>query len=323
MRVVALLLAAQLSWIAPSTFAQVSTYPNRPLRILVPHVTGGMVDTVTRTLAQHMQDRLGQAVVVENRVGAIGAIAIDAVAKSPADGYTLLFGTNTNFVFLPASRKSLPYDTMRDLSSVGAASTAPMYLVVHPSLQVRSVQQLLALAKSQPGKLNFASEGIGSSQHLAMELLKSRTGVDMFHVPFKSTGPAMIDLMAGQVQLMFQGPTSTLPLIRAGKLHVVASSSPKRTQAMPEVPTVGESGIPGFDMSTWSGLMVPAGTPRPVIDRLNGVVGEMLRNPAMAQKFASSNIELFSSTPEEMDERIRRELPLFTRLMRDAGIQPE
>lgn len=304
---------------APSAFGQ-GAYPGRPVRILVPHVTGGMIDTVSRTLSQHLQVRLGQAVVVENRVGAVGAIAVEAVAKSAPDGHTLLFGTNTNFVFLPASRKSLPYDPLKGVVSVTTASTAPFYLVTHPSLPVRNLQELLAYARAQPGKLNYASEGMGSSQHLAMELLKSRTGADLFHVPFKSTGPAMIDLIAGQVQLMFQGPTSTLPLIRGGKLRVIASSVPKRTQAMPEVPTVGESGVVDFDMSTWSGLMAPAGTPRPVLERLNSVATEMLRNPANIQKFAASNIDLFTSTPEEMDERIRRELPIFTKLMRDAGI---
>lgn len=300
-----------------------SGYPSRPIRILTPYTAGGMTDTVTRTVGQHISERLGQPVIVENKAGANGAIAMEAVAKSPPDGHTLLLASITNFIFLPASRKTLPFDTVRDFSSVTMTSTTPMYLVVHPSVPAHSVQELIALVRSQPGRINYASTGIGSSQQLAMELFKTRTKADLFHVPFKGSAQATSDLLGGRVQVMFQGPTSTLPHVIAGKLRALAITDTKRSQATPNVPTVSESGVPGFDFSTWSGLSAPAGVPRPIIDRLNGVAGEMLRSPAMIQKFAASNIDLLSSTPEEMDARIRREIPVFTKVMRDAGIEPQ
>jgi tripartite-type tricarboxylate transporter receptor subunit TctC len=247
---------------------------------------------------------------------------MEAVARAAPDGYTIAFASNTNYVFLPASRKSLPYDPLKDLSGVTMVFTAPFYLVVHPSVPVRTVQELLAHAKTNPGKLNFASLGVGGSNHLVMELFKSRTGADLVHVPYKGTSQAMADLLAGQVQVMFEG-SSTLPLMRSGKLRGLGSSGPTRTHAMPDLPTVAESGVPGFDMSTWDGIAVPAGTPRAIIDRLNAVAGEYIRSPATGQKFQSLTVEMISSTPEEMDARIRRELPVYTKIMRDAGIQPE
>ena len=298
-------------------------YPGKPIRILTPYTAGGMTDTVTRTIGQHISERLGQPVIVENKAGANGAIAMEAVAKSPPDGYTLLLASITNFIFLPASRKTLPFDTVRDFASVTMTSTTPMYLVVHPSVPANSVQELIALARSQPGRINYASTGVGSSQQLAMELFKTRTKADLFHVPFKGSAQATSDLLGGRVQVMFQGPTSTLPHVKSGKLRALAITDTKRSQATPNVPTVSEAGVPGFDFSTWSGLSAPAGVARPIIDRLNGVAGEMLRSPAMIQRFAASNIDLLSSTPEEMDERIQREIPIFTKVMRDAGIEPQ
>lgn len=320
-----LCLCAILSSLITNALAQgaATAYPNRPMRLVLPFTTGGMVDTVTRALAQYISERLGQPIVVDNRTGASGAIALDTVAKSAPDGHTLLVGSSTNFVFLPGARKALPYDTVRDLASVTMISTAPFYLVVTPSVDARTVQELIALARSQPGKLNFASLGFGGANHLAMEMFKSRAKVDLHHVPYKGSAQAMADLLGGQVQAMFEGPTSTLPQIRAGKLRVLGSSVPQRAKAMPDVPTIAESGVPGFDISTWNGLSVPAGVPQPIINRLNSVAGEMLRDPAMIQKFAASNIDLIASTPEEMDERIRREIPIFTKVMRDAGIDPE
>ena len=320
----ALILAGALLFASGNSFPQSpeAPYPNKPLRMFVPFSAGGMVDTVARAVAQHLQERLGQPVVIENRTGANGAIAMEAVARAAPDGYTLAFASNTNFVFLPASRKSLPYDTLKDLTSVTTVFTAPFYLVVNPTVPVRTVQELIALAKAQPGKLNFASLGFGGSNHLVMELFKTRTGTNLTHVPYKGTSQAMADLLAGQVQVMFEG-SSTLPHVRSGKLRLLASSGSRRTVAMPDAPTVAESGVPGFDMSTWDGISVPTGTPRAAIDKLNTVVGELLRSPAAAQRFQALTIELISSTPEEMDERIRRETPVYAKVMRDAGIQPE
>jgi tripartite-type tricarboxylate transporter receptor subunit TctC len=310
-----------LALFAASAMAQ--DYPNKPIKLLTPFSAGGMVDTVTRSVAQHLSERLGQSVVVENRLGASGAIALEQVARAPADGYTLLMASSTNFVFLPASRKTLPYDTVKDLRSVTMISTAPMYFVVHPSVPAQNVAELIALARKSPNKLSYASLGHGSSNHLAMDMFRSRAQVELLHVPYKGSAQAITDLLSGQVQAMFEGPTSTLPNIKTGKLRVLASSGAARTRAMPAVPTVGESGVAGYDFSTWNGIAVPGGTPRAVIDRLNAAAGEMLRSPAAIEKFAAQNIELIASTPEEMDERIRRELPVFAKVMRDAGIQPE
>ena len=284
---------------------------------------GGMVDNVARTIAQDLTERLGKPVITENRPGANGVIALEALMTSPPDGHTLILATQAMLVFNPFLMKTkVPYDSLRDFASVSTLFAAPLYLVVHPSVPARSIPELIALAKSQPGKLSYASIGVGSGQHLAAELFKARTGVDLLHVPYKGTGPAMADLLAGRVQMMFQA-ASTLPHIRSGKLRALASLGPQRTQAMPELPTVSEAGVPGFEMLIWFGLSAPAGVPRPIIDRLNREVGTLLRSPAAREKFAASNIELIPSTPEEMHERVRREIPVFAKLMRDAGLKPE
>jgi tripartite-type tricarboxylate transporter receptor subunit TctC len=300
-----------------------SAYPNRPLRLVVPLAPGGMVDTVARTVAQHLAERLGQPVVTENRPGANGVVALEIVMKSPPDGYTLVMTTQAMLVFNMNLYKKLPYEALRDFSSVTTLFAAPLYFVVTPSLAAQSVPELIALARSQPGKLSYASIGIGSGQHLAMELFKARTGLDIVHIPYKSSTSAMADLLTGRVQMMFEGPTSTLPQIRSGKLRALASLGPRRTAAMPELPTISEAGVPGFQILTWFGLSVPAGVPRPIVDRLNREVGDLLRSSATREKFAASNIEFIPSTPDEMDERIRTEIPVFMKLMRDAGIEPE
>ena len=323
-RAVLIAMAGAMPWITTAALAQSGAdFPSRPMRILTPYTTGGMTDTITRTIAQHLSERLGQPMLVENRVGANGAIALEQVAKAPPDGHTLLLASITNYVFLPASKKSLPFDTLKDFSAVTMSSTAPMYLVVHPSVPARTVQELVNLARLQTGKLNYASSGFGSSQHLIMELFKLRTGANLFHVPYKGSAPTVSDMLAGQVQVMFEGPTSTIPYIQSGKFRALASSGLKRTRAMPNVPTVSESGVPGFDFSTWSGIVVAAATPRAIVTRLNTVAGELLRNQALIDKFAAQNIDLLYSSPEEMDQRIRTELPLFVKVMREAGIEPD
>jgi tripartite-type tricarboxylate transporter receptor subunit TctC len=298
-------------------------YPNRPIRLVVPIAAGGMVDVVARTVAQHLAERLGQPVITENRPGANGVVALEFASKSPPDGYTLVLVTQANLVFNPYLYRKLPYEPLRDFASVSTLFAAPLNFVVPPSLAARSVPELIALARSQPGKLSYASIGVGSGQHLAMEFFKARTGLDIVHVPYKSSVSAMSDLLAGRVHMMMEGPTSTLPLIRSGKLRALASLGPQRTAALPELPTISEAGVPGFAILTWFGLSVPAGVPRPIIERLNREVGDLLRSPAAREKFAASNIELAGSTADEMDERIRNEIPLFMKLMRDSGIEPE
>ena len=320
-----LALLGAMGGLSATVQAQVGTssYPNRPVRFVVPLAPGGMVDAVSRTIAQHLSERLGQPVVTENRPGANGVVALEMVMKSPADGHTIVLTTQAMLVFNSYLYRKLPYDSLRDFSAVTTVFAAPLYFVVYPGLPARSVEEFIALARTQPGKLSYASIGIGSGQHLAMELFKNRTGIDVVHVPYKGSGAAMGDLLAGRIHVMFEGPVSTLPHIRSGKLRALASLGPQRTAAMPEVPTVSESGVPGFAILTWFGLSVPAGVPRPIIERLNREIGDLLRSPSARDKFAASNIELLPSTPEEMEERVRSEIPLFRKLMRDAGIEPE
>jgi len=300
-----------------------SGYPNRPIRFVVPLAPGGMVDVVARTISQHLAERLGQPVVVENRPGANGVVALELVAKAPSDGYTLVLTTQAMLVFNQYLYRKLPYESLRDFASISTVFAAPLYLVVAPSFPARTVPELIALVKSQPGKFSYASIGIGSGQHLAMELLKSRAGLNIVHVPYKSSTSAMADLIAGRVHMMFEGPVSTLPQIRAGKINVLASLGPRRTAALPDVPTISEAGVPGFQILTWFGLSVPSGVPRTIIDKLNHEVGNLLRSAAVREKFASSNIELIPSTPDEMDERIRTEIPIFMKMMAEAGIERE
>jgi tripartite-type tricarboxylate transporter receptor subunit TctC len=319
-----LLLCCLLSWPAAPAQAQSApdNYPSRPVHFLVPYTPGGALDVFARGLAQHFQERTGQPMVVENRPGASQAIALDAAAKSPADGYTLVMGTQSGLVFLTAARKSLPYDPLRDFASITMLFAFPFVVTVHPSVPVRTVQELIALAKAQPGKLFYASIGTGSGHHLATEIFKTRTGIDMVHVPFKGNAQAQTDLVAGQVQVMLEGP-SILPLVKSGKVRALATTGRIRTKSMPELPTVIEAGVPGFDIATWFGLSAPAGVPRPIIDRLNREVGDYLRLPATYDKFSSAGYEFMPSTPEEMTERVKSELPMWTKVMRAAGIEPE
>jgi len=221
------------------------------------------------------------------------------------------------------ARKKLPYDPVRDLAPVSMLFTSPLYLVVHPSVPANSVKELIALANKRPGKLTFASIGNGTSQHLAGELFRTRAKVDIVHVPYKGSSPATTDLLGGQVDMMFEGGVSSLPHVRSGKLRALATTGRKRTEAMSDLPTMIEAGVPDFDITVWFGLVGPAKTPRPILERLNREVGEILRTPALKEKFAAAGIEITPSTPEELGERIRADLPYWRKVMREAGIQPE
>jgi tripartite-type tricarboxylate transporter receptor subunit TctC len=314
------LAALAASFVAATASAQ--NYPTKPIRFIVPYQTGGLGDTFGRALGQHLQERLGQPVVIDNRPGASQAIALELAAKAPADGYTIVYGTQSGLVFLTASRKSLPYDPLKDFAPIGLLFSTPFILVVHPSVPVKNVQELVAYARANPGKLSFSSIGVGSGQHLAMELFRMRTGVDMLHVPYKGSAASMIDLVAGQVQGMFDGPVTTLPQIRSGKIRALAVTSLKRTAALPDLPTVAESGVPNFESTAWFGLATQAAVPRTIVERLNRETNEWLKMASTHERFAAQNLDLMPSTPDEMAERIRNELPVWTKVMRAAGIQP-
>ncbi len=321
---VALLLCCALSWFALGVQAQnpADNYPNRPVRFIVPYTPGSALDVLARDLGQVFLERLGQPMVIDNRPGASQAIALEAAAKSPADGYTLVMGTQSGLVFLTASRKSLPYDPLRDFASITMMVAFPFNVTVNPSVPARSIAELIALAKAQPGKLFYASIGMGGGHHLVTELFKTRAGIDVVHVPFKGNAQAQAGIIAGEVQVMFEGP-SILPHIRSGKVRALATSGLIRTRALPDLPTVSEAGLPGFDMATWFGLSAPSAVPRPIIDKLNRQVGDYLRSPATQTKFAAAGFEFIPSTPEEMIERVRSEIPMAAKLMRSVGMEPE
>ena len=318
-----LALGCALSALAATAQAQGAPvdYPGRPVKMIVAF-TGGLVDTFTRALAQYLTGTLGQPVVVDNRPGASQAIGAEVAARSAPDGYTLFVGTQSGLVLNTVARKSLPYDPLRDFAPISNLFTTPFYLVANPSVAATTVQELVALARAQPGKLSFASIGRGSGHHLAAEMLLSWAKINVLHVPFQGSDRSSIALIAGQVDFMFEGPVSTLPHIRAGKLRALASTSDKRTDLLPGVPTMSEI-VPGFVITPWIGLVAPTGVPRPIIDRLNREVVAMLRSPATRERFLPIGIELTPSTPEELGARLRADMPEWAKIMRDAGIQPE
>ncbi|MPS26258.1 tripartite tricarboxylate transporter substrate binding protein [Pigmentiphaga sp.] len=297
-------------------------YPTRPLTFVVAQTAGGLVDTFTRSMARHLSARLGRQIVVENKPGASQAIGAEAVAKAAPDGYTFFVGAQSAMVLNVVSKKSVPYDPVADFSPVGLLFRTPFYLVVNNSVPARTVGELIALAKAKPGKLTYASTGHGSGHHFTAEMFKVSTGTNILHVPYKGSAPAITDLRGGQVDMMFEGGASALPMAKAGNLRVLGATSAKRTEAMPELPTLNET-IPGFGVSIWVGLFAPAGTPRPIIDRINLEVADFLRQPATHEQGKAFGIEITPSTPEEVSAILKEELPAWARVVREAGIQQE
>ena len=297
--------------------------PVKPIRLIVPYPPGGPTDLVGRSLGQKLTEAWGQQVVVENRAGAASAIGTEVAARSAADGYTLLLGTSAGFCINPALGGKLPYDPERDFAPVSLLVINPQILVVHPSLPVHTLKALIALAKSRPGQLNYASVGNGSPQHLGMEMLKSMTGIDMLHVPYKGTAPAVTDILAGHVSLMFNSMPSVLPQARSGKLRGIAVGSSRRSPAAPDIPTVAESGVPGFEYVTWYGLYVPAHTPRDIVNRLQAQVVKILAEPELSQRFASQGAEPSSSTPEQLAQYRRAEFERWRKLIAAMNLRVE
>jgi tripartite-type tricarboxylate transporter receptor subunit TctC len=306
---------------APHAVSQ--TYPVRPVRIIVTFPPGGPTDFVGRAMAQKLSEAFGQQFVVDNRAGAAGVIGTDVAAKSAPDGYTLLLGTSGGLSVNPALKARLPYNAFTDLAPISLIVVNPQILVVHPSMPVTSVRELIKLARSRPGQINYASVGIGSPNHLGIELLKSMAKIDMVHIPYKGTAPAVTDLISGRVSLMFNSMPSVLPHVTARKLRGIAVGSAQRSAAAPDIPTVAESGIPGFEYVTWYGLYAPAGTPKEIIARLNAEVVKILTNPEVATRFATQGAEPKSTTPEELARFQREEYERWKRVIQSAGIRPE
>jgi len=309
--------------LAPSALAQpTESYPSRVVRLIVPRAPGGLVDVVARVYAQHLSERLGQPVVIDNRPGAGGTVAGEAAMRATPDGHTLFVATQDSQVLTPLLRKRPPYDALRDFTQISLLFTTPLYLFVHPSVPAQTVKDLVTLARSRPGKLTYASLGVGSTQHLAAELFKSRLALDIVHIPYKSTSQALVEQQTGQVDLNFTGGTSHFPFVASGKLRVLASTGLKRSQLHPSVPTLDESGVPGFDMEPWYGLSGPAGLPAPTVARISRETVAILQTPAVRDRFAADGLEPRPTTPAQFDARIRADLPLWSKTMRDAGFAP-
>jgi tripartite-type tricarboxylate transporter receptor subunit TctC len=295
-------------------------FPNRPVRIIVPFAPGGSTDVVARILADKLGTEFKRGFVVENKPGAGGNIGADAVAKASPDGYTLLMGTTGVLAINKYLYKEMPFDPERDLAPVSYTSLITNILVVNPQVPVKTVGELVALAKSKPGALTFASSGAGSSTHLSAELFKSMAGVDILHVPYKGSSQALTDVMAGQVTMLFDNAPSSIPFVESGKLRAVAVTSTKRLPNLPDVPTIDEAGVKGYESLSWSGIVAPAGTPRRVIDKLNAAIEKILRDPDVKQRFASLGVEPVGGPPEAFSRHIRAESEKWARVVKTANI---
>lgn len=299
-----------------------SDYPRKPVKLVVPFAPGGPVDIVARSIAPKMGEILGQQILVDNRGGAGSAIGTELVAKSPPDGYTLLM-VSGSYVMNPAMVKKLPYDSIKDFAPISILAEVPSALVVHPALPVRNVKELIALAKARPGELNYSSPGRGALGHLAAEWFSSMAGIKMVHVPYKGAGPALVELMAGHVQLLFAAMPGLIQQTREGKLRMIAQGGKTRSPSAPDVPTFVESGLPGFVLSSNFGLLAPAGTPRPIIDRVRSALLDALADLAVNSRLASLGAERVGSTPEEHDAFTKSEIAKWIKVTREAGIQPQ
>jgi len=319
---IAVLLGASASWAMAQSAQQ---FPNRALRMVIHFPPGGPTDFVGRALGQKLSEAWKQQVLVENRPGAGGIIGIESVLRAPPDGYSLLFGTGGSLALAPALNPKLPYNVFTDLAPITLLVVNPQILVVHPSLPVRSVNELIKLAKSKPGQINYGSVGPGSPQHMGMELLKSMAGVNLVHIPYKGTAPAMTELMAGQISAMFNSMPSVLPHIATGRLRGIAVGSAKRSPAAPDIPTVAESGsgLKGFQYVTWYALLTHAGVPKDIIAKINAESVKALSEAEMAKRFSSQGAEPAPGTPEELGRFMRTEFEDWKKVIKAANIKLE
>ncbi|MGZ5138177.1 MAG: tripartite tricarboxylate transporter substrate binding protein [Burkholderiales bacterium] len=297
-------------------------FPERPVRVVVPFPPGGGADVTIRIMSDALRAQLGQPIVVENRAGASTIIGTDLVAKARPDGYTLLMVTST-FAINPSLHATLPYDPLKDLAPITLVALTPYIVVVHPSLPVRSIKDLIALAKSKPGELNYASVGNGSSTHLATEMFASRAGVKMVHVPYKGSAPAVTDLIGGHVTTYFGSMPGSLPQARAGKLRALAVTGPSRAPAAPEVPTVAESGLPGYEFTAWYGLFAPSGTPPGIIGQLHNAITKVLDRGDVRERFAAEGNQPSGETPQQFAATVKADIVKYARIVKDAQIKPD
>lgn len=312
--------AAVLSVAAVGT-AQAQAYPNKPVRLIVPYPAGGTTDIIARVAAQQLSERLKQPFVVENKAGANGAIGSVEVARAPADGYTLLMGTASTHGINSAVYKSLPYDAVKDFAPVTIVASTPNIIAVHPSVPAKNLQELLALAKAQPGKLNYGSTSLGGSPHMSAELLKMMARVDMVHVPYKGAAPMLTDLMGGQVQIGFDNLPSTINFVRSGKVRAIAVTTPQRWPGAPDIPTVAESGLPGYEVSGWFGLLAPAGTPPAVLATIQQALAEAVKQPDVNKQMLDLGAQPVANTPDAFAKLIQADVAKWRDVVKTTGVK--
>ncbi|MFM9982234.1 MAG: Bug family tripartite tricarboxylate transporter substrate binding protein [Burkholderiales bacterium] len=317
----ALLVAGAL--LAGSLPASAQPYPNRPLRIVVPFPPGGGTDIGTRIVAQKLQEAWGQAVIVENKPGAAGIVGTELTAKSAPDGYTFMMGNIGTHAINVSLYKKLAYDPVKDFAPVSMVADLPLLLLVHPSVPANSVKELIALAKSQPGKLNFSSSGAGGSMHVAAELFKSMTGVDMVHIPYKGGAPAVADLLSGQVALSFSTVLETIQHVKAGKVRALAVTNDHRSIALPDLPTIAEAGLPGYQSISWLALFAPAGTPKEIVNKVSAESVRILKLPDVKERLLAQGAEPIGSTPEQLAAILAADIAKYAKVIRESGYKPE
>jgi len=308
-----------LALAAPALSAQAQSYPNKPIRLICPFPPGGAVDIASRSVAQALSQQLGQPVTVDNRPGAGGNIGAEIVAKAAPDGYTLLMATSNILAINPALYSKVPFDSLKDFAPVSMVVSLNNVLVLNPNVPYKSVQEVIAAARAQPGKLTYASSGNGTSIHLSGELFKSMAGVDMLHIPYKGSAPAVTDLLAGQVNMMFDNIPSSLPHIKAGKLRALAVTGSKRASSLPDLPTIAEAAIPGYESYVWFGVVAPAGTPPEVIKRLNAELAKAAVTPEFRDRLTGQGYDVLSTSPEQMTASIRSEMAKWGKIVKASG----
>jgi tripartite-type tricarboxylate transporter receptor subunit TctC len=303
---------------ATANVAYAQSYPNKPVRVIVPFPAASATDVLARTIGQKLSEKWGQPVIVENKPGAGGNLGTEIAAKASADGYTILMGTVANAISTSLYKK-LNYDFVKDFTPVTLVATTPLVLAANPTFPVNNIKEVIAYAKDKPGKVNFGSGGIGTSNHLAGEMLKSMAGIDMLHVPYKGTPAAHSDLLSGQVNLMFDNIVAVMPHLKSGRMKAIAVTSAKRVSTLPNVPTVAESGVPGFDAVSWIGALVPAGTPKDIVNKLNTDLVAVIGMPDVKERLSASGAELVGSTPEQLAEHIRKETEKWAKAVKASG----
>ncbi len=318
--VIALALSLIASAAAPGyAIAQKSIYPDKPIRFLVPFPPGGGTDIIARVMAQKLSEAFGQSVVVDNRPGAGGTIGAEIAAKAMPDGYTMIMVSGSYAV--NAGLYKLPYDPINGIDTVSLAGTGPFIVALHPSVPAKNVKELIALAKAKPGTINYGSTGTGGITHMTTELFRLMADVNIVHVPYKGTGPALNDLIAGQIQLVFGSMLATLPHVKSGRLKGIAVTSPRRSEAAPDMPTVSESGVPGYEVTLWYGVWGPKGLPKGVTNRWHAELVKVLRSPDMRVRLSSEGLEAVGSTPEEFRAHLKREVDKWAKVIKDANVR--